>query len=75
MITRVRFEELCSDLVKGTLGPGKKATREAKMDKLSIKDIALVGGSTRIIKVQKLLQDFLNEKELNKSINPEEAVV
>ena len=75
LITRVRFEELCSDLIKGTLGPVKKATREAKMDKLSIKDIALVGGSTRIIKVQKLLQDFFNGKELDKSISPEEAVV
>ena len=45
------------------------------MDKLSIKDIVLVGGSTRITKVQKLLQDFFNGKELNKSINPDEAVV
>merc|ERR1719204_963139 len=48
--------------------------RDAKMDKSSINDIVLVGGSTRIPKVQKLLQDFFNGKELNKSINPDEAV-
>merc|ERR1712142_896753 len=73
-ITRARFEELCSDLFKGTLEPVEKAMRDAKMDKSSINDIVLVGGSTRIPKIQKLLQDFLNGKELNKSINPDEAV-
>jgi len=73
-ITRARFEELCSDLFKGTLEPVEKAMRDAKMDKSSIHDIVLVGGSTRIPKVQKLLQDFFNGKELNKSINPDEAV-
>merc|ERR1719186_2060819 len=73
-ITRARFEELCSDLFKGTLEPVEKAMRDAKMDKTSINDIVLVGGSTRIPKVQKLLQDFFNGKELNKSINPDEAV-
>jgi len=73
-ITRARFEELCSDLFKGTLEPVEKAMRDAKMDKSSINDIVLVGGSTRIPKVQKLLQDFFNGKELNKSINPDEAV-
>merc|ERR1712139_208607 len=73
-ITRARFEELCSDLFKGTLEPVEKAMRDAKMDKSSIHDIVLVGGSTRIPKIQKLLQDFFNGKELNKSINPDEAV-
>merc|ERR1712073_64473 len=73
-ITRARFEELCSDLFKGTLEPVEKALRDAKMDKASIDDIVLVGGSTRIPKIQKLLQDFFNGKELNKSINPDEAV-
>ena len=73
-ITRARFEELCADLFKGTLEPVEKALRDAKMDKSSINDIVLVGGSTRIPKVQKLLQDFFNGKELNKSINPDEAV-
>merc|ERR1712232_802425 len=73
-ITRARFEELCSDLFKGTLEPVEKALRDAKMDKSSINDIVLVGGSTRIPKIQKLLQDFFNGKELNNSINPDEAV-
>merc|ERR1711979_40051 len=73
-ITRARFEELCSDLFKGTLEPVEKAMRDAKMDKSSINDIVLVGGSTRIPKIQKLLQDFFNGKELNRSINPDEAV-
>merc|ERR1711908_249882 len=73
-ITRARFEELCSDLFKGTLEPVEKAMRDAKMDKSSINDIVLVGGSTRIPKIQKLLQDYFNGKELNKSINPDEAV-
>merc|ERR1712047_241236 len=73
-ITRARFEELCSDLFKGTLEPVEKAIRDAKMDKSSINDIVLVGGSTRIPKIQKLLSDFFNGKELNKSINPDEAV-
>merc|ERR1712217_482922 len=73
-ITRARFEELCSDLFKGTLDPVEKALRDAKMDKSSIDDIVLVGGSTRIPKVQKLLSDFFNGKDLNKSINPDEAV-
>lgn len=73
-ITRARFEELCSDLFRGTLEPVEKALRDAKMDKAQIHDIVLVGGSTRIPKIQKLLQDFFNGRELNKSINPDEAV-
>ncbi|XP_067661197.1 heat shock 70 kDa protein 1-like [Haliotis asinina] len=73
-ITRARFEELCSDLFRGTLEPVEKALRDAKMDKSSIHEVVLVGGSTRIPKLQKLLQNFMNGKELNKSINPDEAV-
>merc|ERR1719276_853050 len=73
-ITRARFEELCSDLFRGTLDPVEKSLRDARMDKTGIHDIVLVGGSTRIPKVQKLLQDYFNGKELNKSINPDEAV-
>merc|ERR1711923_683221 len=73
-ISRARFEELCADLFKGTLDPVEKSLRDAKMDKSSIHDVVLVGGSTRIPKVQKLLSDFFNGKELNKSINPDEAV-
>jgi L1 cell adhesion molecule like protein len=54
--------------------PVEKAIRDAKMDKSQIHDIVLVGGSTRIPKVQKLLSDLFSGKELNKSINPDEAV-
>lgn len=73
-ITRARFEELCSDKFRGTLEPVEKCLRDAKFDKGDIDELVLVGGSTRIPKVQKLLQDFFNGKELNKSINPDEAV-
>ncbi|KAF6778982.1 hypothetical protein AHF37_01395 [Paragonimus kellicotti] len=73
-ITRARFEELNADLFRSTLDPVEKALRDAKMDKSQIHEVVLVGGSTRVPKVQKLLQDFFNGKELNKSINPDEAV-
>jgi L1 cell adhesion molecule like protein len=73
-ITRARFEELCADLFRATMEPVEKALRDAKLDKSKIHEVVLVGGSTRIPKIQKLLQDFMNGKELNKSINPDEAV-
>ena len=73
-ITRARFEELCSDLFKGTLEPVKKSLCHAKMDKSVIHNIILVGGSTRIPKIQKLISNFFNGKDLNKSINPDEVV-
>jgi len=73
-ITRARFEELCMDLFRSTLDPVEKVLRDAKVDKKAISDVVLVGGSTRIPKVQQLLQDFFNGKELNKTINPDEAV-
>merc|ERR1712133_124713 len=73
-ITRARFEELCVDLFKGTLEPVEKAIKDAKIDKKAINDIVLVGGSTRIPKIQKLLQDFFDGKDLNCAINPDEAV-
>ncbi|XP_018411960.1 PREDICTED: heat shock-related 70 kDa protein 2 isoform X3 [Nanorana parkeri] len=73
-ITRARFEELNGDLFRGTLEPVEKSLRDAKLDKAQIQEIVLVGGSTRIPKIQKMLQDFFNGKELNKSINPDEAV-
>merc|ERR1712106_541451 len=73
-ITRARFEELCSDLFKGTLDPVEKSLRDAKMEKSAIHEIVLVGGSTRIPKIQNLISDFFNGKELNRSINPDEAV-
>nr|QEL52753.1 Hsp70 [Agasicles hygrophila] len=73
-ISRARFEEMCSDLFRGTLEPVEKALRDAKMDKGQIHDVVLVGGSTRIPKIQSLLQNYFNGKSLNLSINPDEAV-
>ena len=73
-ITRARFEELCQDLFRSTLDPVEKVLRDAKVDKSQVDEIVLVGGSTRIPKVQKLVSDFFNGKEPNKSINPDEAV-
>lgn len=73
-ITRARFEELCADLFRSTLEPVEKVLKDAKIDKSQVEEIVLVGGSTRIPKVQKLVSDFFNGKELNKSINPDEAV-
>lgn len=73
-VTRARFEELNMDLFRKCMDPVEKVLRDAKMDKSNIHDVVLVGGSTRIPKVQTLLQDFFNGKELCKSINPDEAV-
>ncbi|KAJ8711509.1 hypothetical protein PYW07_008751 [Mythimna separata] len=73
-VSRARFEELNSDLFRNTLEPVEKALTDAKLDKSSIHDIVLVGGSTRIPKIQSLLQNFFNGKKLNLSINPDEAV-
>jgi L1 cell adhesion molecule like protein len=73
-ITRARFEEINADLFRSTLNPVEQVLRDARMDKGQVHEVVLVGGSSRIPKVQKLLQDFFNGKELNKSINPDEAV-
>ncbi|PWN96474.1 heat shock protein 70 [Tilletiopsis washingtonensis] len=73
-ITRARFEELCGDLFSHTIEPVEKVLRDSKIDKASVNEIVLVGGSTRIPRVQKLLRDFFNGREPNKSINPDEAV-
>jgi len=73
-ITRARFEELCMDLFRGTMDPVEKVMRDAKMSKSQVHDVVLVGGSTRIPKVQQLLSDFFGGKEPSKSINPDEAV-
>ncbi|CAI4417479.1 AAC_HP2_G0015430.mRNA.1.CDS.1 [Saccharomyces cerevisiae] len=73
-ITRARFEELCADLFRSTLEPVEKVLADSKLDKSQIDEIVLVGGSTRIPKVQKLVSDFFNGKEPNRSINPDEAV-
>ncbi|KAJ1380898.1 Heat shock protein 70 family [Sesbania bispinosa] len=73
-LTRARFEELNIDLFKKTMGPVKRALEDAGLKKTDINDIVLVGGSTRIPKVQQLLMEFFDGKELNKGINPDEAV-
>ncbi|KAG5359033.1 Heat shock protein 70 1 [Yarrowia sp. C11] len=73
-ITRARFEELCQDLFRGTVEPVEKVLKDAKIDKSSVNEIVLVGGSTRIPKIQKMVSDFFNGKEPNRSINPDEAV-
>ncbi|KAF7403975.1 hypothetical protein HZH68_006769 [Vespula germanica] len=73
-ISRARFEELCADLFRSTLEPVEKALADAKLDKRSVDDVVLVGGSTRIPKVQSMLQNFFCGKQLNLSINPDEAV-
>merc|ERR1712205_129217 len=73
-ITRARFEELCMDLFRKCMDPVEKTLRDAKMDKSQFHEVVLVGGSTRIPKVQQLLSDFFNGKDLCKSINPDEAV-
>merc|ERR1711871_676792 len=73
-LTRARFEDLCIDLFKKTLGPVGKVMSDAGMKKAEIDELVLVGGSTRIPKVQQLLKDYFNGKEPNRGINPDEAV-
>jgi heat shock protein 1/8 len=73
-LTRARFEELCQDLFRSTLDPVEKVLRDSKIDKANVHEVVLVGGSTRIPRIVKLVSDFFNGKELNKSINPDEAV-
>jgi L1 cell adhesion molecule like protein len=73
-LTRARFEDLCADLFRGTMQPVEKVLRDAGVDKAGVDEVVLVGGSTRIPKVQALLSQFFGGKELNRSINPDEAV-
>lgn len=73
-ITRARFEELCQDLFRSTMEPVEKVLRDSKMDKSSVNEIVLVGGSTRIPKIQKMVSDMFSGREPNRSINPDEAV-
>jgi L1 cell adhesion molecule like protein len=73
-ITRPRFEELCGDLFRSCLEPVEKVLRDSKLSKGDIDEVVLVGGSTRIPKIQSLIQNFFNGKTLNKSINPDECV-
>jgi len=73
-LTRARFEELNNDLFRKTMGPVKKAMEDAGFQKSEIDEIVLVGGSTRIPKVQSLLKEYFDGKEPNKGVNPDEAV-
>jgi heat shock protein 1/8 len=73
-ITRARFEELNADLFRKCMEPVERVIKDAKMDKSMVQEIVLVGGSTRIPRIQQMLSEYFNGKELNKSINPDEAV-
>lgn len=73
-LTRAKFEELNMDLFKKTMDPVKKAMEDAGLKKTDIKEIVLVGGSTRIPKVQQMLKDFFDGKEPSRGVNPDEAV-
>ena len=73
-ITRPQFEEICNDLFERCLKPIELALKDAQLEKDKIDDIVLIGGSTRIPKIQEIVKEFFNNKELNKSINPDEAV-
>lgn len=73
-LTRAKFEELCADLFRDALEPVDRVLADAKVSKGEVHEIVLVGGSTRIPKVQKMLSDYFNGKELCKNINPDEAV-
>jgi len=73
-ITRARFEDLCSDLFRNCMDPVEKVLKDSKLSKSDIDEVVLVGGSTRIPKVQELLSNFFGGKELNRSVNPDEAV-
>jgi L1 cell adhesion molecule like protein len=73
-ITRAKFEDMCSDLFKKTFAPVEQVLQDSKISKSNIHDIVLVGGSTRIPKIQTQLSEFFNGKQLCQSINPDEAV-
>jgi len=74
VIMRARFEDLNMDYFRKCMEPVEKVLKDSKLSKSQVHEIVLVGGSTRIPKVQELLVEFFNGKELNKSINPDEAV-
>jgi L1 cell adhesion molecule like protein len=73
-LSRARFEELNMDYFRNSMGPVEKCIRDSGIDKRNVHDVVLVGGSTRIPKVQAMIQEFFNGKEPNRSINPDEAV-
>lgn len=73
-LSRARFDELCNDIFQKTMDPVEQVLMDAKLDKSQVHEIVLVGGSSRIPKIQQLLSDFFNGKTLNKSVNPDEVV-
>ena len=73
-ITRAKFEELCIDLFRKCMPPVENVLKDSGLSKGQIHEVVLVGGSTRIPKIQSMLSDFFNGKQLNRSINPDEAV-
>ena len=73
-ITRAKFEQLCDDLFKKAINPVEQVMKDGKMSKDQVHEIVLVGGSTRVPKIQQLLKEFFNGKELCQSVNPDEAV-
>ena len=73
-ISRAKFEELCMDLFRKCMAPVEAVLKDSELSKGKVDEVVLVGGSTRIPKIQQLLSDFFNGKQLNKSINPDEAV-
>jgi L1 cell adhesion molecule like protein len=73
-ITRAKFENICEDLFRKTMDPVEQVLRDSKLSKSEIHEVVLVGGSTRIPKIQQLLSEYFNGKELCKSINPDECV-
>merc|ERR1712134_125305 len=73
-LSRARFEELNMDYFRNSMGPVEKCMRDSGIDKRNVHEVVLVGGSTRIPKVQSMIQEFFNGKEPCKSINPDEAV-
>jgi len=73
-LNRAKFEELCIDLFRQCMGPVESVLKDAQIGKSQVHEIVLVGGSTRIPKIQQMLSDFFSGKTLNKTINPDEAV-
>ena len=73
-LTRAKFEDLCADLFKVTMNPIDSVLKDAGMKKSEVDEIVLVGGSTRIPKVQSMIKEYFNGKEPNRGINPDEAV-
>jgi len=74
VLTRAKFEELNNDLFKKTMKPVETVLKDGAMSKDDIHEVVLVGGSTRIPKIQEMIKDFFKGKEPNKGINPDEAV-